>query len=421
LYYKFLLPGFMKTLFAAFDIFPNTKGSATHIAHDIRAITKNTGPVTLICLGNTNMPGYQKAPRQTSGFDLIVNEKRTSLEEDEIEIFRCNALHPNFLKRVEFFMEYINDFLNYSSVNFNFIHFRDIWSGLPLTSHPKLKNVKKIFEVNSTPSIELPYSYPDIHKSPSLLNRIRHIEDHCFKNSDHIITISRVTKDYLIKRNIPKDKITIIHNTAEIDHLEKCCITSKTSDSPKKILYVGTLSPWQGLPTLLKATGYIKNYNITLHIVCSTKKYLTPIRKMVKKLGLNEITSFDVSISRDKLKEIYRDAYFSVAPLTRCDRNEIQGCSPLKILESMATGTPVIASDLRVCREIIDHKKDGLLFNPDSARSLAQAMEELLNDDKTVNFLGKNSQQKIELYFNKSIFTQKTKEVYLNLQNREET
>jgi glycosyltransferase involved in cell wall biosynthesis len=385
----------MKTLFAAFDIFPNTKGSATHIAHDIRAITQNTGPLTLLCLGNTNMPGYQK--------------------EGEIQIYRCNAYHPNFLKRVEFYMDFISDFLNYSEPDFKFIHFRDIWSGQPLINHPKLKHAKKIFEVNSIPIIELPYSYPDIKKSLSFLNRIKHIEDHCLDSSDHIITISRVTKDYLLKRNIPSQKISVIHNAAEINEVKGTDIKTDTNNSPKKILYAGTLSHWQGLPVFLKAIGFIKKENITLHFVCSTKKNVTTIKKMVKSLKLNAITQFDVSISRDKLKDLYREAYFTIAPLTRCDRNEIQGCSPLKILESMGMGTPVIASDLRICREIIDHKLNGWLFNPDSSRSLAGAMEELLNDQDKVKYLGKNSIEKIKSHFSIDIFSKKLNKVYSNL------
>ncbi|MGX2953608.1 glycosyltransferase [Shewanella sp. JL219SE-S6] len=53
-----------------------------------------------------------------------------------------------------------------------------------------------------------------------------------------------------------------------------------------------------------------------------------------------------------------------MAPLTPCRRNMLQGCCPLKVLESMACGTAVIASDLPVIRELVTHEKHGLLVPP---------------------------------------------------------
>ena len=64
-----------------------------------------------------------------------------------------------------------------------------------------------------------------------------------------------------------------------------------------------------------------------------------------------------------------------VAPLARGDRNEVQGCSPLKIVESMAAGTAVVASDLPVARELVTPGRDGLLVAPGAPRALARAME----------------------------------------------
>jgi glycosyltransferase involved in cell wall biosynthesis len=54
--------------------------------------------------------------------------------------------------------------------------------------------------------------------------------------------------------------------------------------------------------------------------------------------------------------------------------------SPLKLFEAMASGRPVVASDLPAIREILEHERNALLVPPGDARALAAAVERLLRD-----------------------------------------
>jgi glycosyltransferase involved in cell wall biosynthesis len=59
--------------------------------------------------------------------------------------------------------------------------------------------------------------------------------------------------------------------------------------------------------------------------------------------------------------------------------------TPRSVLEAMATGRPVITTDVPGCRETVIHGKNGLLVPPKNSKSLANAMIQLLEetDDKT--------------------------------------
>jgi glycosyltransferase involved in cell wall biosynthesis len=72
---------------------------------------------------------------------------------------------------------------------------------------------------------------------------------------------------------------------------------------------------------------------------------------------------------------------FTVAPLAETARNTWQGCCPVKMVESMASGTPVIASDLAVSRELVRHGEDGWLVPAGDKRAWALAMERMFADD----------------------------------------
>jgi glycosyltransferase involved in cell wall biosynthesis len=60
-------------------------------------------------------------------------------------------------------------------------------------------------------------------------------------------------------------------------------------------------------------------------------------------------------------------------------RTIAQGCAPLKLLESMASGTPVVASDLPAVRELVADAEHGRLVHPDRPSELARAIRVLLD------------------------------------------
>lgn len=393
----------MSALFATFDVFPLPKGSSTHIAHTLKALESLAGSVSLVSLGFGEMPRFQ--------------------QEGGISIHRCLSHHPNFLKRTEYFYDFIRDTVGGIS-GIDLVHFRDVWGGMALFDDPRLAAAKKIFEVNGLPTIELPYHYPQLMRNPGLMSRIRMMEDHCLEAADGIITVSNVTKRYLMSRDVPGEKIAVIPNTS-FDFTETSPDGQQPdepapADARKIILYAGTLTGWQGLTTLMKAFELIADRDdVLLFIAGSTDKYSRSIKKTIRKAGLEERVRFRAGLSRESLHRLYRRAAFSMAPLSRCSRNELQGCSPLKIIESMSAGTPVIASNLAVCAEYIDHMEDGLLVAPDSPRALANAMILLLDDEDLAARLGRNARAKSRNMFAMDHWMKKFHDAY-NAFTREE-
>ena len=380
----------MNTLFAAFDLFPSSKGSTTRIAHTLQALSHCAESMTLACLGHSDMPRFQ--------------------QEGRLLIRRCLALHPNFLNRTELFGDFLFDVIDRLHYTPDVIHFRDIWSGIPLLEHPKIQASKKVFEMNGIPSIELPVHYPRLYQNSVLLNQLQTLESHCLSQADRIVTVSRTNARYLESRTVPAGKIHLIPNIAEIEP------KGMPQPSEPLILYAGTLTPWQGVSTLIQAFGLIAEHrNVRLLLACSSKKFLRPIRKQIRKAGLQEKVQIEIGLPKDEIYAYYRQAVCTVVPLTRCDRNELQGCCPLKILESMAVGTPVIASNIAVCRELIEHGRDSWLVKPDSPRALAYGILTLLDTPELVTKLGQKAQQKIQRHYNRERFKEQLRELYQSL------
>lgn len=376
------------SLYSAFDLYPSSKGAATHIHQMSKALFEHFGSGYLYVLGNERLPSFQN--------------------EGNVEIYRFNEVIPNYLKRAEAFGIRLSMFLA-DKPDLKLAHFRDIWSGLALLK--KDRTYKTIFEVNALMSIELPYRYPYLSKK-SLL-KIKDIENFCLENSDLIICPSRSIKENLIKISVPESKIKIVTNGAELK-IEY----SDIQDLPAEyVIYFGALQTWQGVDDLIKAFAGLKDYENLKLVICSSNKpsYSKPYRKLAEKLGVSEKIIWKYQLPKEELNTWIRFARLSIAPMKETERNILQGFSPLKVFESMATGTAVLASDLPSVREIITDKENGRLVRPERPAELSRMIRFMLDYPEYTLELGKKGRLTVEKKFNWEQKNKELKEIYANL------
>ncbi|MEO1049337.1 MAG: glycosyltransferase [Bacteroidota bacterium] len=353
-----------RSVYTAFDPYPSYKGSAIHIEKATNILSQQFPSTLLLTLtGHLEKRNHERI-------------EHAQLELDE----------PNYLRRAMAFSERVDELLDEQN-NLMVGHFRDIWGGLPIL---KRQHITSIFEVNGLPSIELVNRYPYI--AETTLSKIRTYENECLEKSHLIICPSHTIKGHLVARGVMDDKIHVITNGADLPPLSETI-----TDLPNEyIVYFGALQPWQGVDVLLKAMPYLRDKPELKLVICSShkEKFSKPYKKLIHKLDIEEQVVWKHQLNKDILHEIISGAICTVAPLTECGRNLEQGCSPLKIFESMACKTPVVASDLPVVHEIIAPDHDGKLVPPDRPAELARAIRLLVDYPDFRQTLAKNAFQK---------------------------
>lgn len=374
-----------KSLYAAFDLFPTSKGASTHIAHMARYLFNFHGNGLLYTLGNETYSDYES--------------------EGNIDIIRFSKHIPHYLNRAFAFSEYLEQILK-EHTEINHIHYRDIWSGLGIFNS-QIK-AKTLFEVNGLPSIELSYRYPNVTKAT--LGKIKRLENVCLAKSTHIIVPSGVIKEMLLSKQVDAHKIDIIPNAAETNPK-----FAKQENLPEKyILYFGALQNWQGVDTLLKAFAGLKDIPELKLVICSSnrQKISKQYFKLAEKLDIAKHIIWQHQLEKPLLNTWIKKALLSVAPLRECSRNIQQGCSPLKIYESMACNTAVIASDLPVTREIINDNVTGKLVSPDRPQELSRAIRILIEYPAVREGLASEGLKYIKTVANWDIIKNKLETVY---------
>ncbi|MEV6348104.1 glycosyltransferase [Actinoplanes sp. NPDC051851] len=339
----------VEAAYIAFDRFPSSKGSAVHIRHMAAELFGRYESGLLCVLGGGGLPAYQR--------------------EGGVEIVRFAEVVPNLLDRAEAFSAWVAAQLAPHRDTLRLCHVRDPWGALPALD----LTCRIVYEANGLPSVELPYSWP--LATPATLAKIRDLERRCLENADAVVVPSRVIGAAITGRGIPADRVHHVPNGADPvpDGLPR------PDGAPDRyLIYVGALQPWQGVDVLLRAFARLADLTDLALVVCSSvsPSRARPLHRLAARLGVEDRVHWRYRLPHGEVAAWLAHAALSVAPLTATPRNLDQGCSPIKVWESMAAGTPVVASDLPVIREALGG--NGRLVPPDRPAELARAIRVLL-------------------------------------------
>ncbi len=380
-------------LYAAFDVFPSRKGAAIHIEQFARALFEKMNGGLLYVIGNEDLPAYQS--------------------EGNVEIVRFGVPIENYLRRAVAFGERLAKLLDEGGDELRICHFRDVWSGAAILADENRK-YKTIFEANGFPSVELPYVYR--HLSPETLEKIRAQERFCLETADKIVVPSHSIERKILSGGINAEKVAVVPNGANIPPA-----AARPFDAPARyLIYFGAAQMWQGVDVLLRAMARLRDLpDLSLVICCSNRsRQAKALQKLTEKLELGEKVIWKFALGEAELAPWREHAVLSVAPLVECSRNVEQGCAPLKILESMAAGVPVVASDLPSVREIMSDREHGRLVQADRPGELARAIRVLLEYPALLREMGEKARAHIKENFLWENSIAQLKNIYSELLNR---
>ncbi len=348
-----------KILYTAFDIVPSPKGASTHILHNLRGLVNSQFDVHLITPNDGILPTE----------DTIEGAKVTRISQD---------LSQNFLARAVHFGKSVMSHLALNQ-DYDVVHFRNIWDGFSITQNKNKFKYKTLFEVNGLPSIELKYHYPNL--DAELLLKIKEQELATLHLSDAIICPSQVTRDYIASLGLDRQLATVIPNGVSPSDFSPSPLPTRENRIPV-LLYIGTLADWQGLDVLIKALPKIlEQRQVKLQIVGRGRsRQRKALAKQIRKLGLEEHVLIQPAVPHHEIPQLISEADICVAPLGLNDRNVTQGACPIKVLEYMAAGRPLLASNMPIVRELVREDVDGLLFSPNDPNDLARQTLTLLNN-----------------------------------------
>jgi glycosyltransferase involved in cell wall biosynthesis len=170
----------------------------------------------------------------------------------------------------------------------------------------------------------------------------------------------------------------------------------KTRQADFEFGYVGTLSPENGIETILKALAMLPTGRLLL-LGAGRHDYIRFLERQAQALGVADRVTWMDPVTPAKARGQMRRCQVGLVPLSRrAGPEKRQFASPLKLIEWLAAGTPVVASATPSVEGRVTHEKEALLVAPDDAESLQKAMRRMLAEDDLRRRLSENGRRLAE-------------------------
>ncbi len=194
-----------------------------------------------------------------------------------------------------------------------------------------------------------------------------------FRTADIVIAPSQATRDLLVERGCPPEKLKVIGlGRSEIFAGE----SSNGKRSGGYLLTVGALTRHKNLGVLIEAVELLREegFEWPLRIVGPSpdSKYFANLQKAVFDRGLNDLVSFDGPMPYEELPKIYKDAGCYVLP-------SLVENFPHTLVEAMSVGCPIVSARQIPTQEICGDA--ALEVDARDARDVARGIKDVMTDN----------------------------------------
>jgi len=217
-----------------------------------------------------------------------------------------------------------------------------------------------------------------------------------FREIDGKIAVSPPAAQY-VSQYFP-GYYNIIPNGIDIPHWERPELPPyEEYAGTTNILYVGRAEKRKGLGVLIRAFGIVNARNPETRLIVvgpdsrSRRRFERTVANQ-RRRGIIFASGGPDGVRYSDLPRYHRSADIFCSPATG---NESQG---YVLLEAMAAGVPVVASNIEGYASVITHERDGLLARPRDPNALADALTRLVRDEGLRTSLAEQGRVRVEFY-----------------------
>lgn len=237
------------------------------------------------------------------------------------------------------------------------------------------------------------------------------------KKVDLFISPSRYLAERFIKAGLKKDKVRIINNGIDLSRFN---YAKKTKSGRLRIGYMGQIIRHKGLKNLFIAFSMLSDEvagKVSLILFGSGERpFMEYCRGLSRRLGIDRSVRFAGVVDNKKIGERLRGIDVLVVPSVWPEN------SPVSIMEALATGTPVLASDIGGIPELVQDGVHGYLHKYDDPVSLKNNIEKVVKNPGSLRKMKKaclEKAQRFDLLDQVRLIAEEYKDLTVNSNNRD--
>lgn len=217
------------------------------------------------------------------------------------------------------------------------------------------------------------------------------------------------------KPYLNENKMHIIHNGVNIEKFSKNAKFLKLNDYA---LYVGRIEPRKSINIIIEAYSKLslKTRPKKVYLIGDYNfdpDYTNILKNLINKLGLKEDISFKGFVPQKHLYKYYKNARYTIFSSNDRFFPMTEGL-PNVVLEAMASGTIIVASNVAGVSEVIRNGENGFLYN---SYSLSELIKILSNLDKAPDDYLDIIKNKAKIFIQNNLNFNKISRKYLKIYN----
>jgi glycosyltransferase involved in cell wall biosynthesis len=224
--------------------------------------------------------------------------------------------------------------------------------------------------------------------------RTRTLETHCMTGADLVVTLGEAMREEIVARGVPAQNVIIVPNGVSEEFLrplpDGAALRASLGIEPGEYVVglVSSLVAHEGIGTLLEAVKLLNERGVKSRaLIVGDGPERTALQRQAAGLGLDAV--FTGRVPSSKVRDYH--AVLDVFVVPRTPDRVCQLVTPLKPVEAMASGLPVVVSDVRALAEIVRDRETGVLSPPLDPGGLADRLQQLLADPDLRAKLGANA------------------------------
>ena len=272
----------------------------------------------------------------------------------------------------------------------------------------RIKRVPFIFEVRDIwpqSAIEM-----GVLKNRWLIRALEAIEMHLYRRAVLIVPVAESTREYLLNKGIPPEKIKIITNGIDANYL------ASSSVQPEEVRrqlgladkfvvsYIGTHGMAHALDVVLNVAKQFSADSNVHFLFIGEGAEKANLKRLAEQLSLSNLTFLDQQ-PRERLLGFYRASDVSLVPLRRLAI--FRKVLPSKLFELMGVGCPIICSVEGEAARLVANSEAGLCIKPENADDLFAAINKLRFDSELRKQMRANGQQYVKIHYLRSALAEK--------------
>ncbi|CCH49052.1 Glycosyl transferase group 1 [Pseudodesulfovibrio piezophilus C1TLV30] len=226
---------------------------------------------------------------------------------------------------------------------------------------------------------DVPFSFT-AHAKDIYTQDPRRIEDK-IDLAKFVVTCTRYNEGYLSRFSKNGKPIHCVYHGINLDLFSPNGRTTGAT-KPYQILTVARFVEKKGLDTILHALARLRDAGLEFHytLVGEGKSgFNRTLRALITELGLDDVMTLPGTITHDEVIRLLGNADCFTLGCREASDGDRDGI-PNVVAEAMATGVPVVATDVSGVPELVEHESTGLLCPANDPKALAVILQRMLTD-----------------------------------------